>query len=58
MGDRVTVLLECDACRTRRQARTGETITYLRDRLADVGWLSDNANDTDLCPACVGEVSR
>lgn len=52
MSDRVTILLECDVCKARRQGRTGETIVHLRERLAEVGWYSDGANDVDHCPSC------
>jgi len=58
MAYRVTVLLECDFCNTRRQGRTGETVAYLRERLAEVGWWSDGANDVDACPACYPKVKR
>lgn len=49
----VTVRLECDDCRCERQGQVGQSVDQLRDALATVGWLSDKANDRDLCPRCV-----
>ena len=57
MVERVTVQLVCDTCHAPRQARVGESIDSLRDRLAQVGWYSDAANDIDLCPAHAYEAS-
>lgn len=50
-----TVLLECNICRARRQGRVGESVAELRDKLADVGWYSDAANDVDVCPNHIPE---
>lgn len=55
MVERVTQLLECDVCHVSRQSRVGESIASLRDRLAEVGWRSDHAYDTDLCPTHVDQ---
>lgn len=48
-----TVQLACDDCGTIRQAQPGVSMATLREALAAVGWLSDHANDTDRCPACL-----
>lgn len=54
MPARVTVWLQCDRCKVAlRQAKVGETIASLRERLVDVGWRCDDARDSDVCPACM-----
>lgn len=50
MAEQITIVLECDACGTRRQSQPHESIHVLRERLAIVGWFSDAAHDRDLCP--------
>lgn len=54
MTKHVTEQLVCDDCRTPlRQGKQGQSIDDLRDRLAEGGWLSNKARDTDLCPTCI-----
>lgn len=48
-----TEALECNGCGCLRQSAHNETADSLRDRLADVGWLSDKARDLDYCPRCI-----
>ena len=50
---RRTVLLACDGCGARRQGKPDVTAAQLRDALATVGWLSDGANERDLCASCL-----
>lgn len=45
-----TARLVCDSCGTLRQAQPGIPVNVLRDQIARVGWISDPANDRDLCP--------
>lgn len=49
---RGTPRLECDGCRTTRQGKPDQPLADLRERLAEVGWWSDHANDRDYCPTC------
>lgn len=49
----MTEWLRCDDCGADRQGRVGQSLDDLREKLAAVGWVSNKAQDRDLCPRCV-----
>lgn len=47
----VIVGVECDNCPAQVQGG-GAPLAVLRYILAQLGWQTDEATDTDLCPRC------
>lgn len=47
-------VVQCDACRDTRQAVDHD----LRQVLAEGGWFCDDANNFDLCPACLAQLDE
>lgn len=61
MTRQVTVRIACDSCGCERQSKhlvPGDldeftALAQLRTALSDVGWICDQANDSDTCSTCL-----